>query len=203
MGQVTGGCLAETGHEVVCTDNDTVRIETLQAGKLPIYEPHLDTILAATRQAGRLSFTGNGGEAVRAGEAIFICVGTPPLETGEADLSAIDNVARMIATEARGPKLVIEKSTVPAQTGQQLKRALEVYGRKAEAKFQVVSNPEFLREGTAVLDFIHPDRIVVGVQEESAGRLMREIYRPILERKFACPVHAGSCPPGEPPQMII
>jgi UDPglucose 6-dehydrogenase len=203
VGLVTGGCLAETGHEVVCTDNDPVRVETLQAGKVPIYEPHLDTILAATRQAGRLSFTGSGGEAVRAGEAIFICVGTPPLETGEADLSAIDNVARMIATEARGPKLVIEKSTVPAQTGQQLKRALAVYGRNAAVAFRVASNPEFLREGTAVEDFLHPDRIVVGVEDQTTEQQLREIYRPILEGRFNCPVHSPACPPALAPSLLV
>lgn len=203
VGLVTGGCLASVGHQVTCVDVDPAKIRMLEAGQIPIYEPHLEEIITTSRREGRISFTGDLPRTIREGEAIFICVGTPPLENGEADLSAIDNVARVIATESRGPKLVIEKSTVPVQTGQQLKRALEVYGRNAEAKFQVVSNPEFLREGTAVLDFIHPDRIVVGVQEESAGQLMREIYRPILERKFACPVHAGSCPPGAPPEMII
>jgi UDPglucose 6-dehydrogenase len=188
---------------VTCVDVDPAKIRMLEAGQIPIYEPHLEEIITTSRREGRISFTGDLPRTIREGEAIFICVGTPPLENGEADLSAIDNVARVIATESRGPKLVIEKSTVPVQTGQQLKRALEVYGRNAEAKFQVVSNPEFLREGTAVLDFMHPDRIVVGVQEESAGRQMREIYRPILEKKFVCPVHAGSCPPGAPPEMII
>jgi UDPglucose 6-dehydrogenase len=203
VGLVTGGCLAETGHDVVCTDSDPVRIQTLEAGKLPIYEPHLDTILAATRRAGRLRFTGNPGEAVRASDAIFICVGTPPLETGEADLSAIDNVARMIATEARSPKLVIEKSTVPAQTGQQLKRALAVYGRNGGVTFRVASNPEFLREGTAVEDFLHPDRIVVGVEDETTENQLREIYRPILEGKFNCPVHSPSCPSAHVPPLLV
>ncbi len=203
VGLVTGGCLASVGHQVTCVDVDPAKIRMLEAGKIPIYEPHLEEIITTSRREGRISFTGDLPRTIREGEAIFICVGTPPLENGEADLSAIDNVARVIATEARGPKLVIEKSTVPVQTGQQLKRALEVYGKKAEAKFQVVSNPEFLREGTAVLDFIHPDRIVVGVEEESAGKQMREIYRPILEKKFVCPIHAGSCPPGAPPEMII
>ena len=203
VGLVTGGCLAETGHEVVCTDNDAARIETLQAGRLPIYEPHLDVILAGTRRAGRLRFTGDAGEAVRAGEAIFICVGTPPRETGEADLSAIDNVARLIATEARTPKLVIEKSTVPAQTGQQLKRALAVYGRNAGVTFRVASNPEFLREGTAVEDFLHPDRIVIGVEEETTERQLREIYGPILEGRFNCPVHAPTCPPAPTPALLV
>ncbi len=203
VGLVTGGCLAETGHEVICTDNDPVRIQTLEAGKLPIYEPHLDTILAATRRAGKLQFTGNSGEAVRSSDAIFICVGTPPMESGEADLSAIDNVARLIATEARTPKLVIEKSTVPAQTGQQLKRALTVYARSGGTQFRVASNPEFLREGTAVEDFLHPDRIVVGVEEETAEKQLREIYRPILEGRFNCPVHAPACPPADAPALLV
>src|SRR5216117_690593 len=130
VGLVTGGCLAEIGHDVICTDNDPSRIGTLNAGELPIYESHLDAVVEKSRQAGRLTFSSQPADAVRAGDAVFICVGTPPLETGEADLSAIDNVARLIATEARTPKLVIEKSTVPAQTGLQLKRALAVYGRK-------------------------------------------------------------------------
>ncbi len=124
VGLVTGACLAEIGHQVVCTDNDESKIRTLNAGKLPIYEAELDGIVARTRADGRLSFTANAGEAVRGGEVVYICVGTPPLETGDADLSAIDNVARLIATEAQSSKLVIEKSTVPVQTGQQLKRAL-------------------------------------------------------------------------------
>jgi UDPglucose 6-dehydrogenase len=133
-------------------------------------------------------------------------VGTPPLENGEADLSAIDAVARVIAEEARGPKLVIEKSTVPVRTGEQLRRALEVYGRASGAQFQVVSNPEFLREGSSVLDFLHPDRIVVGVEEPAAAEKMREIYGPILERKFSCPIHkpgGAGCAAGPPPQFVI
>jgi UDPglucose 6-dehydrogenase len=203
VGLVTGGCLADASHQVVATDNDPGRMAALEAGRLPIYEPHLDTIMAATRRAGQLTFTRDAGEAVQAGDAIFICVGTPPLETGDADLSAIDNVARIIATQARGPKLVIEKSTVPAQTGQQLKRALAVYGRDTGVTFHVASNPEFLREGTAVGDFLHPDRIVVGVEDESAEKQLREIYRPILERKFNCPVHVPTCPPADPPPLHV
>jgi UDPglucose 6-dehydrogenase len=150
VGLVTGGCLAEIGHEVLCTDNDAEKIATLEAGRLPIYEPGLDDVVAKTRKQGRLKFSANPVDAVAAGDAIFICVGTPPLPNGSADLSAIDHVARLIASEARSPKLVVEKSTVPAQTGQELKRALSVYGRKSKVEFRVASNPEFLREGTAV-----------------------------------------------------
>jgi len=203
VGLVTGGCLAEIGHDVMCTDNDPARIATLEAGRAPIYEPHLDTVLATARSAGRLAFTRSAGEAVRAGDNIFICVGTPPRQTGEADLSAIDNVARIIATEARTPKLVIEKSTVPAQTGLQLKRALAVYGRKNGLTLRVASNPEFLREGTAVEDFMHPDRIVVGVEDEGSEKQLREIYRPILEGPRHCPVHTAACPPAPAPHMLV
>ena len=203
VGLVTGTCLAELGHHVVCTDNNPERIASLKAGVVPIYEPYLDTMLAANCRAKRLSFTGDAGEAVRAGEAIFICVGTPPLQTGEADLSAIDDVARLIATEASTPKLVVEKSTVPAQTGQQLKRQLGLYGRNSGVGFRVASNPEFLREGTAVEDFLHPDRVVIGVEEEATERQLREIYRPILERRFRCPMHLGTCPPTQPPELLV
>lgn len=203
VGLVTGGCLAEVGHQVTCTDNDTARIASLEAGRMPIYEPHLDEIIAKSRRSGMLRFTADTRDAVRGGEAVFICVGTPPKPNGGADLSAIDNVARMIATQARSSHLVIEKSTVPAQTGQQLKRALEVYSRKNGVKFRVASNPEFLREGTGVEDFLHPDRIIVGVEEEASERQLRDIYQPILDRRFDCPVHDPSCPPMAAPEMLI
>ncbi len=203
VGLVTGACLAEAGHDVVCTDVDAERIAKLNAGGVPIYEQHLDQILASSRKAGRITYTTNAGDAIRAGEAIFICVGTPPKESGEADLSAIDNVARQIAAEARSPKLVIEKSTVPARTGIELRRALNAYTTDPKLTFRVVSNPEFLREGTAVYDFFHPDRIVVGVEDESSAADMREIYRPILERKFQCPVHGGKCPDGPKGEFLV
>jgi UDPglucose 6-dehydrogenase len=194
VGLVTGACLAEAGHDVICTDVDGARIAQLNAGQVPIYEHHLDDVLKSARAAGKISYTDDAGDAIRRCEAIFICVGTPPKENGQADLSAIDNVARQIATEALSSKLVIEKSTVPARTGLELRRALNAYSRNSAVTFRVVSNPEFLREGTAVEDFLHPDRIVVGVEDETSAAQMREIYRPILERKFSCPVHSGACP---------
>ncbi len=203
VGLVTGACLAEAGHEVVCTDIDRERIAKLNAGGVPIYEQHLDQILMSARKAGRISYTADAGEAIRAGDAIFICVGTPPKDSGEADLSAIDHVARQIATEARTPKLVVEKSTVPARTGLELSRALSAYSRNSNLKFRVASNPEFLREGTAVGDFFHPDRIVVGVEDASSAAELREIYRPILERSFQCPVHNGTCPPGQKAEFLV
>ena len=203
VGLVTGACLAEAGHEVVCTDIDQQRIDLLKAGGVPIYEHHLDKILASARKAGRISYTADAGEAIRNSEAIFICVGTPPKENGDADLSAIDHVARQIATESRSPKLIIEKSTVPARTGLELRRALTAYTRNSGLSFRVVSNPEFLREGTAVEDFFHPDRIVVGVEDETSANDMRQIYRPILERTFHCPVHNGACPGGNGAQLLV
>jgi len=203
VGLVSGSCLAEAGHDVVATDNDVARIASLQAGKIPIYEPNLDKVLETVVREGRLKFTADSAAAIRDADIIFICVGTPPTESGEADLSAIDSVARMIAKESHSPKLVIEKSTVPAQTGEHLKRALQVYGRNSGASFRVASNPEFLREGTAVLDFFHPDRIVIGVEESETEQQLRELYRPILEGRFRCPVHQPNCPPAATPDFVV
>ena len=203
VGLVTGACLAAAGHEVFCTDIDDKRIDLLKAGKVPIYEEHLEAVLERAAADQKISYTSDAGEAIRAGEVIFICVGTPPKQSGEADLSAIDHVARQIATEARTSKLVVEKSTVPALTGIQLQRALAAYSPNGEIKFEVASNPEFLREGTAVDDFFHPDRIVVGVESERSAVKLREIYQPIVEGKFDCPVHGGRCPSAEKPELLV
>jgi UDPglucose 6-dehydrogenase len=203
VGLVTGACLAAAGHEVCCTDIDEGRIALLRAGKVPIYEEHLDEVLQRAVAGGKISYTSDAGEAIRSGEVIFICVGTPPKQSGEADLSAIDHVARQIAAEARSPKLVVEKSTVPALTGLQLQKALAAYCHGGSVKFQVASNPEFLREGTAVGDFFHPDRIVVGVEDEASAAKLREVYAPILERTFHCPVHPGGCPAGATGQLLV
>lgn len=203
VGLVTGACLAELGHAVHCTDNDSSKIDVLERGKLPIFEPGLDEIVAKNRKNGRLTFSADPATAVAQGEVIFICVGTPPLPNGDADLSSIDRVAQMVAAEAKSDKLVVEKSTVPAQTGEQLKRALEIYGRGRGMRFHVASNPEFLREGTALGDFLHPDRIVVGVDDETAEHQLREIYRPLLDQDFACPLHNGSCPRGNGPTWLV
>ena len=202
VGLVTGACLAEAGHEVMCTDIDSGRIEQLKAGQVPIYEQHLDKILASAAKSKKISYSSDQGEAIRFGEAIFICVGTPPRPDGSADLSAIDHVAQQIAAEARSPKLVVEKSTVPARTGIELQRALSAYSR-GNGGFRVASNPEFLREGTAVEDFFHPDRIVVGVEDSAAAEQLREIYRPILEHKFVCPVHNGKCPETHKAEFLV
>jgi UDPglucose 6-dehydrogenase len=203
VGLVTGACFAGIGHEVMCTDSDASKIQTLESGGMPIYEPGLERVIPKARKDHRLRFSANQAEAVAFGDAFFICVGTPPLPNGDADLSAIDHVARVIATEAKTPKLVVEKSTVPARTGQELKRALSTYARKSNVTFQVASNPEFLREGTAVSDFLHPDRIVVGVESEAAEKQMKQIYQPVLDRKFDCPVHSPQCPNGAMPSWVV
>ncbi|MFZ0819236.1 MAG: UDP-glucose/GDP-mannose dehydrogenase family protein [Candidatus Acidiferrales bacterium] len=203
VGLVSGACLAGIGHHVTCCDNDESKIRRLNAGEIPIYEDHLDKVIAEARAAGRLKFAATVAEAVQSGDAIFICVGTPPLENGDADLSAIENVARVIASIAGTAKLIVEKSTVPVATGQQLKRALYVYGKNHGAAFRVASNPEFLREGTAVSDFLHPDRIVIGVDDAESEALLREIYQPILEGTFNCPVHSCKCPPLAPAKFVV
>ncbi|HEV2289456.1 MAG TPA: UDP-glucose/GDP-mannose dehydrogenase family protein [Candidatus Acidoferrales bacterium] len=203
VGLVTGACFAELGHHVLCTDNDASKIKTLEAGGLPIFEPGLDAVVDRNHREGRLSFSADPANAVAEGDVVFICVGTPPLPNGDADLSGIDHVAKMIASEAKTDKLIVEKSTVPAQTGQQLKKVLEIYGRGKTVRFRVASNPEFLREGTAVGDFLHPDRIVVGVDDEIAEKKLREIYQPVLEQKFRCPVHDGACPAVRAPEWVV
>jgi UDPglucose 6-dehydrogenase len=203
VGLVAGACLAEAGHDVVCLDKDSARIAILKSGQVPFYEPNLDRVISTNCHEDRLRFTTDTTEAVRFGDAIFICVGTPPRDSGEADLSALDSVARQIGIAAESPKLVIEKSTVPALTGKRLKRALALYGRNGHGMFRVASNPEFLREGTAVADFFHPDRIVFGVEDKASERQLREIYRPILNGQFRCPVHALSCPERKLPPIMV
>ncbi len=203
VGLVSGACLAGIGHHVTCADSDESKIRKLNAGEIPIYEEHLDKVVADARRAGRLFFSTDVAETARSGDAIFICVGTPPLDNGDADLSAIESVARVIASVASSAKLIVEKSTVPVQTGLQVKRSLNVYSKNHGAAFRVASNPEFLREGTAVYDFLHPDRIVIGVEDAESERLLREIYQPILDGSFSCPVHAGKCPPLAPTKFVV
>ena len=200
VGLTTAACLAEIGHTVSCADNDERKLELLRNGQIPFFEPHLEKIVVRNASAGRLRFE-TTEDAVTGAQAIFICVGTPPLENGEADLSAVANVARTIGQRTSGPCLVIEKSTVPVQTGQQLKRQLQLYTSKG-LHCHLVSNPEFLREGSAIEDFFHPDRVVIGVETEEAARQMEEIYRPILEQSCACPVHE-QCASRRKPAWIV
>jgi UDPglucose 6-dehydrogenase len=200
VGLITAAGLAETGHRVICVDDDLGKIGVLNAGGMPFYEPGLQDLVTRNRQAGRLEFISRIEDAVAQCQVIFICVGTPPLQNGEADLSSVELVARRISECARGYHLVIEKSTVPVQTGRRLQKHFSIYGNNPQFQFDVASNPEFLREGSGVEDFFHPDRIVVGVDSEKAAALLEEIYRPVLEQSFACPVHE-SC--GKRPRVPL
>jgi UDPglucose 6-dehydrogenase len=189
VGLITGAGLAETGHRVICVDDDLGKIEVLNSGGMPFYEPILGDLVKRNQQAKRLEFNAQIEDAVAKCQVIFICVGTPSLENGEADLSSVESVARRISGCARGYHLVIEKSTVPVQTGRRLQRHFGTYGNNSLFQCDVASNPEFLREGSGVEDFFHPDRIVVGVDSERAAGLLEEIYQPVLVQGFACPVH--------------
>lgn len=200
VGLTTAACLAEIGHQVLCADSDVDKLKKLHAGRIPFFEPHLDLLVKRNAASGRLQFT-SPAEAIQKGDAIFICVGTPPLENGEADLSAIESVARTIASTAHGYRLVIEKSTVPVQTARRLWKHLSIYNING-LEFDVVSNPEFLREGSAVGDFFHPDRIVIGAESPRALAIMKEIYRPVLNSFTECPVHSQCPPPQEIPLIV-
>ncbi len=190
VGLVTGACLAEIGHQVLCMDDDARKIEILLAGGMPIYEPYLEGMVKRSRAAGHLQFTTDVTEAVREAALIFICVNTPPLPDGEADLSYVELATRRIAEHASRSTLITEKSTVPVQTGAWIEKTLAIYSKRPGVEFDVASNPEFTREGMAVEDFLHPDRIVVGVSSARAEQTLRELYAPIVEGRFRCPIHA-------------
>ena len=178
VGLVSGACLSQFGHEVICVDSDPARLRALEAGIIPIYEPGLDEVVATNVRAQRLSFTGDLGGAVRSANAVFIAVGTPSREEdGEADLSHVFSAAREIAANLNGYTVVVNKSTVPVGTGARVYDLIRA--ARPDADFDVASNPEFLREGSAIEDFRHPDRIVVGCESERARDVMREIYRPL------------------------
>ena len=177
VGLVTGACFAEAGHRVVCVDNDAEKVKTLQAGGIPIYEPGLEELLRRNTGAGRLSFTTSTAEGVKQSDVVFIAVATPPLPDGSVDLSYIERVARDIAAAMTSHKIVVDKSTVPVKTGDKVAETIKRYC-KAPVEFDVVSNPEFLREGFAVEDLMRPDRIVIGVRSARPVAAMKEIYAP-------------------------
>ncbi len=178
VGLVTGACFADLGNRVICADSDLKKVALLKKGIIPIYEPGLEELIAVNTKRKRLVFSSNMKDAVRASEIIIIAVGTPPLDDGEADLTGIENVARNIALNLNGYRLVVEKSTVPVETGEWVKRTIQTYV-KARFKFDVASNPEFLREGSAIHDFMHPDRIVIGVESKRAQDLLVSLYKPL------------------------
>ncbi len=178
VGLVSGACFAQFGHDVVCVDKDAGKIERLRNGKTPIYEPGLDLLVADNVRAGRLDFTTNLADAVAEADAVFIAVGTPTKRgNGHADLSYVHSAAAEIAAALRGYTVVVTKSTVPVGTGREVARIIREI--QPAADFDVASNPEFLREGAAIEDFMEPDRVVIGVQSQRARKVMADIYRPL------------------------
>ncbi len=205
VGLVTGACLAHIGHDVICVDNNEEKVKLMKAGQSPIFEPGLSEIMQGAIQAGRIEFTTDLGAGVSHGEILFIAVGTPPLPTGESDTRYVEAVARGIGAHLNGGyKVIVNKSTVPIGSGdwvrmivldgiaERQKTLVPVGGGRGEenlpeitAEFDVISNPEFLREGSAVYDTFNPDRIVLGGNSPRAIAMMQELYAPIIERKYA------------------
>jgi UDPglucose 6-dehydrogenase len=203
VGLVTGACFADLGHEVVLVDNDEQKLSALRDGEVPIHERFLPELLARHR-GQRIKFSGDLQGAVRDSEAVFIAVGTPPTETGDADLSYVESVAREISGAVDGYKVVVEKSTVPVYTSQWVRTVIMRNGADP-ASFDVASNPEFLREGTAVSDFLFPDRIVVGVESERCAQVLREIYAPLTSGAYYSRADAIPRPDRAqiPPRLIV
>jgi len=178
VGLVSGACIADFGHQVVCVDKDSAKIEALKRGEIPIYEPGLEDLVRSNFRQARLSFATSLEEPVRTADVVFIAVGTPSRRgDGHADLSYVYDAAREVAKALDGFTVVVTKSTVPVGTGDEVERIIQEV--RPDADFVVVSNPEFLREGAAIRDFKHPDRIVVGISDQRAKRVMAEIYRPL------------------------
>ena len=192
VGLVVGACLAENGNEVVCVDSDEAKIRALEEGRIPIYEPGLDELVLRNRRTGRLAFTSRLASTVEAAEIVFIAVGTPAEEDGSADLSHVLGVARDIARAMRGYTLIVAKSTVPPGTAARLR---EVVGRETTHPFSVVSNPEFLKQGAAIEDFMRPDRVVIGADDPRAAEIMRSLYAPFT--RTGAPILVMDCASAE------
>jgi len=192
VGLVAGACFAESGNDVVCVDKDAAKVRTLKAGRMPIYEPGLEEIVRRNRQEGRLGFTTNLVKAVRDAAIIFIAVGTPQGEDGSADLSHVLNVARDIARAMNGYKVIVDKSTVPVGTSEKVR---EIVRLETTHPFSVVSNPEFLKQGAAIEDFMKPDRVVIGAEDPRATELMLELYTPFT--RTGAPIMVMDCASAE------
>lgn len=179
VGLVTGAVLSDFGHDVICVDNDESKIKILKDGKIPIYEPGLSTIVERNIYYKRISFSTSIYDAVQTSDIVFIAVGTPPSEDGSADINNVLEVASSIADSINGYKVIVNKSTVPIGTGQKVKQAIQkiLDNKGVDYKFDIVSNPEFLREGSAIRDFSLPDRVVIGAESEEALKIMKEVYR--------------------------
>jgi len=178
VGLVTGSCFADLGNDVICIDNDSSKIKKLKSGKVPIYEPGLEELIKLNVKEKRLSFSSDIKDAVTKSDIIFICVGTPPKDNGEADLSFVEGVSREIARQMSSYKLIVDKSTVPVNTGEWVERTIKAHNTR-NVEFDVASNPEFLREGSAIKDFMNPDRVVIGVKSEKAKKMLTELYKPL------------------------
>ncbi|HXG91477.1 MAG TPA: UDP-glucose/GDP-mannose dehydrogenase family protein [Blastocatellia bacterium] len=178
VGLVTGACFAEFGNHVICVDKDEQKINMLSEGRVPIYEPGLDALVTKNMKAGRLSFTTGINDAVEKSLVIFLAVGTPPAGDGAADLSQIEEVSHQIARALNGYKVIVTKSTVPVGAAVRIKHIIEE-NRATPSRFSVVSNPEFLREGAAINDFMRPDRVVIGCNDEEAIAILKDLYRPL------------------------
>jgi UDPglucose 6-dehydrogenase len=203
VGLVAAVCFAEIGHQVTCVDNDEARVKNLCGGGVPIFECHLPELLAKHRGRG-VSFTTDLSAAVEQCEAVFIAVGTPQGDTGAADLSYVEAVVSQIARSINGYKVIVEKSTVPVYTNEWIRRVLHRNG-VVQGSFDVASNPEFLREGTAVIDFLHPDRIVVGADSERAAEVLRRIYEPLTGGGYYAQPDAlqGACSAVAPAKFLV
>ncbi len=181
VGLVSGVCFSDLGNDVVCVDKDTTKIAQLKNGKIPIYEPGLEELVLKNYKNKRLSFSTNLKESIKKSDIIFICVGTPTKKGGSgADLSQIFNVAKEISTSINRFKIIITKSTVPVTTGDEIEKIISKKNNKK--KFSVVSNPEFLREGEAIRDFIYPDRIVIGTNEKKSNKILKNLYQPLISK---------------------
>ena len=190
VGLVTGACFAEVGHQVLCVDNDAAKVKLLQAGGIPIFEPGLEELVKKNVAAGRLAFSDSTAEGVQKSEVIFIAVPTPPQPDGSVDLSFIERVARDIAAAMTTYKIVVDKSTVPVRTGEKVAETIKRYC-PAKVDFDVVSNPEFLREGFAVGDLMKPNRVVIGVRSERPVAAMKEIYAPFNAPILVTDIHSA------------
>jgi UDPglucose 6-dehydrogenase len=203
VGLVAGACFADMGHTVILVDNDQAKLAALRAGRVPIHEQFLPELLERHHE-GRLQFTENLQQAVRMSSAIFIAVGTPPTDEGDADLSYVESVAREISTAINGYKVIVEKSTVPVYTSDWIRRIILRNGASPDS-FDVASNPEFLREGTAVTDFLYPDRVVVGADSPRCAAVLEEAYRPLTSGDYY--QQMGAIPQPDraqtPPQLIV
>jgi UDPglucose 6-dehydrogenase len=192
VGLVAGACLAENGNDVVCVDRDAAKVRALQRGRIPIYEPGLEEMVRRNRSEKRLTFTTDLGKGVRNSQIVFIAVGTPTGEDGSADLRHVLEVARQIGKAMNGYKVVVDKSTVPVGTSEKVR---EVIQKETSHPFSVVSNPEFLKQGAAIEDFMKPDRVVIGAEDPRAAEIMKELYAPFT--RTGAPIMMMDCPSAE------